>query len=108
MSKIIAAAVILALGAPALASAAPARSDSDTVQITVKYADLNLTAPTGQAALHSRVTQAAAQICGGRPDTLLDVAGGQRFEACMAKTVGAALAKVPAPRMVAEAQAPQG
>ena len=96
-----AAAVVVALGAPVLAVAAPAETDAP--QLVVKFADLNTGTPAGQAALHSRINHAATLVCGGRPENLQDVAAGQRFRACMTKAVAAALAKVPAPRMVAGA-----
>ena len=98
-----AAAVIVALGAPVLASAAPAAVDTDVPQQVVKYADLNTASPAGQAALQTRIRAAASQVCGGPPQNLQDVRAGQRFNMCMTQAVNAALAKVPAPRVVAGA-----
>jgi UrcA family protein len=102
-----AAAVIVAFGAPIMAQAAPAQSDGDTPQIVVKYADLNTATPAGQAVLRNRLSTAAEQVCGGRPN-ILQVADNQRFDACVNRALGAALAKIPAPHMVAGAPSPKG
>jgi UrcA family protein len=58
--------------------------------------------------LVGRVKHAAADICGQRPEVLLDVAANQRFNACMNKTVGEAMAKVPASAIVAGSTRPNG
>ena len=96
-------AAIALLGAPVIAAAAPATIDADNPQLVVKYSDLNTATPAGQAALHSRVSQAAALVCGGKPENLLDVGANQRFHACVTKAIGAALTRIPAPREVAGA-----
>jgi len=105
---IAATAVIAALAIPALAFAAPAKADSDTRHVAVSYADLDIATPAGHAALMARVRQAAADICGQRPESLLDVAGNRRFNACVAKTMGAAMAQVPASAVVAGSTRPNG
>ena len=106
--SVTAAAIIIALAAPALAFAAPAKLDSDVRQIAVSYADLNINTAAGHAMLAGRVKRAAADICGQRPEVLLDVAANQRFNACMSKTVGEAMAKVPASTIVAGSTRPNG
>lgn len=103
-----AAAVTIALAAPALGIAAPAQSAADVQTISVSYGDINISTPAGHAVLVARVKQAAESICGQRPVTLLDVAANQRFNACMSKAVNAAMAKVPAPAMVAGSTRPNG
>ncbi len=91
----IAAAALIALGAPALASAAPVKSDGDVRQAIVSYADLNLATPVGQASLQSRIRHAARMVCGAEPDNR-SVGAVQDYMACVNKTIGAANAAAPA------------
>ncbi len=102
------AAVTVALAIPAMSNAAPAQANADVQNISVSYGDLNISTPTGHAVLVARVKQAAEAICGQRPETLLDIAANTRFNACMSKAVNAAMAKVPAPAMVAGSTRPNG
>lgn len=92
----------VAFGAPALASAAPVvqTRDSDTGQVTVSYADLNLNSAAGQARLKMRIRQAARTVCGLAPDNK-DLGAVHLFDACVRKSIGAAMAAVPAPSVVA-------
>ncbi len=58
--SLIAAAVLCAAAAPAFAQEAV----SDIVQRSVSYADLDLSAPAGVAALDHRIDAAVTQVCG--------------------------------------------
>jgi UrcA family protein len=103
-----AAVAIAAMTVPALATAAPARADDDSLAVTVSYRDLNLDTPAGQKILRARLERAAEDICGRQPDTLADVAANQRFNVCMKKTMTQALAMIPAPTTVAGSSRPNG
>jgi UrcA family protein len=103
-----AAAFAAALAAPVIVLAAAAPVDADAPQVVVNFADINTATPAGQAALKSRVDHAAIVVCGGKPDTLQDVAAAQRFRACTTRAVAAAVAQIPTPRKVAGAPNPNG
>ncbi len=69
MSKLLKSVVVsmfvFALGAPAIASAAPASGLTGT-SVKVSYADLNLEKAAGAEALYRRLQNAAEQACGVR------------------------------------------
>ena len=59
---LLAAIVVVALGAPAIASA-DAKSDLKGVSVKVSYADMNLEKQEGAKALYGRLQQASKQVC---------------------------------------------
>jgi UrcA family protein len=104
-TQLIAAAIaVAALCAPAFSHAAPLAAaritNEDLRQVVVSYADLNLGAATGQAALKARLRHAAQTVCGDEPDNR-DPGAMRDYRACVSKTIGAAMAAVPAATMVA-------
>ena len=74
-------------------SSAPAVAETPApvvaASVTVDYADLDLTSPTGAATLDARVENAAEKVC-VRPD-LRDLKGMQAFETCTAEARDAAM-----------------
>jgi len=60
--SLLAAIIVVALGAPAIASA-DAKSDLQGVSVKVSYADLNLEKQEGAKALYRRLQQASRQAC---------------------------------------------
>ena len=106
-----AAAAVTALASQAFAapvSQLSVKSANDAPSVAVPYADLNIATPQGHATLVRRVNNAAADVCGSRPTSLMDVAANQRFNACVSKVAGEALAKVPASAIVAGSTRPNG
>jgi UrcA family protein len=95
------------LAAPALALAAPVKTVDGQSQVTVSFADLNLNTASGQSALKARIHRAAVDACGAQPDTR-DLRAWSAFNQCVAKTIGAATAAVPAASLVAGASSPKG
>ena len=63
--SLLAAIIVVALGAPAVASA-DAKSGLKGVAVKVSYADLNLEKQEGAKALYRRLQQASKQACGYR------------------------------------------
>ena len=51
------------LGAVSYATHASVADEQDSVAVTVRYDDLNLSAPAGVASLKRRVSRAAEQVC---------------------------------------------
>jgi len=86
--------VAFALGAPAMASAAP-QSDLKGAAVKVTYADLNLDKAEGAKVLYRRLQQAAKQAC-GMSSLRDDRAFGSYAEArdCYRTTLDASVAKV--------------
>ena len=94
----------LAIAAVTLSGAAPvaAQSLDDTVSVSVRYGDLDISKSAGAETLLRRIDKAAVQICGGKPDQrLLD----QRtaFEKCRASTIDRSVAALNAPMVTAAA-----
>jgi UrcA family protein len=76
--SLIAAAALVAAAAPAFAQDAV----SDIVERNVSYADLDLSAPAGVAALDQRIDTAVTQVC-GRAD-LHDLGAWKAMQQCRA------------------------
>ena len=91
---IVAAIVVVALGAPAIASA-DAKTDLRGVSVKVAYGDLNLEKEAGAEAMYRRLKNASKQACDVRS---LQVAGSvKRYnesQQCYRKTLDAAVAKL--------------
>jgi UrcA family protein len=86
------------LGALASAFAGVAAADSIvTRSVTVQYGDLNLANPQGAATLYHRIVQAARQVC-ELPD---DAGAFSAANACKAKAITDAVAKVGRPELIA-------
>ena len=88
----------LALAVVTLAGAAPvaAQSLDDTVSVSVRYGDLDISKPAGAEIMLRRIDKAAVQICGGKPDQRLL---GERvaFEKCRASTIDRSVGALDAP-----------
>ena len=98
MSKIlkilVASIIVFALGAPAIASAAP-QSSLEGTAVKVSFADLNLQKAAGAEALYRRLQNAAKQACGVRS---LQIEGSVRkfaeARSCYRNALSAAVAEV--------------
>jgi UrcA family protein len=71
--------------------------EMDRLQITVKYADINVSNPQGAAALYARIQWAARQVC--LPLDGRDLSSKARMGACMHKAIADAVAKVGQPAL---------
>jgi UrcA family protein len=69
-------------------------------QQLVRYGDLNLAAPAGQAALQSRVKSAVQSVCGPEAD-MRDFHEARDYAACVAKASHDAMGAVPKVRQQA-------
>ncbi len=91
----------VSLAIAAAAEAAPAyraqTSDSGVISVAVPISDLNLSQPDGAKALLGRLHRAAIVACGGRPQTQLDLARMQAFQACLHTSLDGAVDQVRAP-----------
>lgn len=76
-----------ALGAVLLLSHPAAATPGKSV--TVRYADLDLTAAAGRKMLERRVAHAAMSVCGGRPD-YRDLTGTRAHNRCVASALESA------------------
>ena len=79
-----AAIVVVALGAPAFASADP-KSDLQGVSVKVAYGDLNLEKEAGAEALYRRLKNASKEACDVRS---LKVTGSQGMALRLSTTMG--------------------
>lgn len=101
MAKIIITLAAVALGSsitPALAygSLNPADPAVQPAPVAVAYADLNLGSTAGQAALHRRIVQAAAQACLNAGDGLSAPRAVYEQRACRARAMSGAEIKLAA------------
>lgn len=97
-----AAAVIGLLGMAALPASADdvttvtAANVTEVGEVTVNYADLNLSSPEGQEALYNRIASAARQVCG---PTDYRRAGGISYaksnRQCFADSLSRAMSEIP-------------
>lgn len=94
LKSFVASTIIFALGAPALASAAP-QSDLAGTAVKVFYSDLNLQKIEGAKVLYRRLQNAAKQACDVRS---LQIEGSLRnlaeSRSCYREALSAAVAKV--------------
>jgi UrcA family protein len=65
-------------------------------QLTVRYDDLKISERAGARSLLFRMTQAAAQVCGGAPD-IMDQMKERVFKDCMRDTMDRAVASLGEP-----------
>jgi UrcA family protein len=71
------------------ASASPAQAaDTVTNTTTVRYHDLDLATPAGEAALHQRIARAAKHVCWQADGPTLDDQA--RFDACRTNAIASA------------------
>ncbi len=92
----------LSLSVGVAANAAPAQIDNaDGASVVVRFSDLDLSRPDGAKALLGRLRVAASVACGGRPSSLLDLAGMQAYRACMRTSLDSAVSQVRAPLVAA-------
>ena len=94
----------LAVTAVTLVGAAPvaAQSVADTVSVSVRYGDLDISKSAGAEIMLRRIDRAAVQICGGKPDQRLL---GERaaFEKCRVSTIDRSVDALDAPMVTAAA-----
>ena len=86
-------AAAMGLGNASYADAQPAPAGK---QLSVNYADLNISRPAGAEVLITRMRAAAAQVCGPAPD-LRDLVMYRFYRQCIVDTVDRGVASVNAP-----------
>ncbi len=72
-TKIFTVLAILAVADLASHTAFAAEAASDTPQVRVSYADLDLNAPAGAAVMTTRIHNAARSVCGGGEQAYVDL-----------------------------------
>lgn len=88
------AAILAAASYAAYASSAD--DEPRSVSVTVRYDDLNLSAPAGVLALKRRISRAAAQVCADQDAS--DPLGKIRSQGCVRRATDNALAQVKWPQ----------
>jgi UrcA family protein len=88
---------VAAKAAPASQAAPAQMSESGVISVAVPISDLNLSTPDGAKAVLGRLRHAATVACGGPPETRLDLASVQAFNACIHASLDAAVDQVRAP-----------
>jgi UrcA family protein len=97
-------ALIAAASVAALASGFAtvcAAGDGDTLSVTVKYGDLNISNPKGAATLYSRLAVAARQVCGGYNISSGNFEPAGSGTDCVRKALSDAIRKVGQPELIA-------
>jgi UrcA family protein len=104
-SAIVAVTALAALGLfTASAPAQTAGADGDTVQVTVKYGDLDLSSPAGASEMLRRIHTAATRICGPAPSDRLSFQ--RQYDECVRETVNRAVINLGNPSIVAASGMP--
>jgi UrcA family protein len=80
-------------------------AEANLPQMTVKYADLDVSKPQGAAALYARIKQAARQVCLPLEDRDFR---SKAHDACVHKAIADAVAKVDLPELFAVYNAHNG
>ena len=86
--------VIAALAS--VATPAAAQANPDAPRAVIRYADLDLSRPSGADAMIGRIRQAARAVCGDG-SSVRGLARVTEEKACMAETMAAAVKQVNAP-----------
>ena len=94
MKTLILCGVAAALASPAVAATRPQVSPTGYLQMTVSYADLDLSRPAGAKIMAARIRRAAKLVCG--QDFHADLDRARHAEACTAQATRDALAQVDA------------
>ena len=92
-----AATVLFSALALSFATMCPAGDSAGAFQSTVKYADLNVSIPSGAAALYARISVAASGVCRNLDGR--DLGSKTRFDRCVHKAIADAIAKVDQPAL---------
>jgi UrcA family protein len=74
--------------------------DVEVQRMDVAYGDLDLSTPEGAERFLARLRNAAARVCGGRPD-LRDLEARRAFKDCFDRNMNNAVAQIRAPRVTA-------
>jgi len=93
-----AATVLFSALALSFATMCPAGDSAGVFQSTVKYADLNVSSPSGAAALYARISVAASGVC-RTLDVGRDLGSKTRFDRCVHKAIADAVTKVDQPAL---------
>jgi UrcA family protein len=86
--------VAAALAFSAVASASTVR---ELPSVVVKYGDLNLDSADGIAALHTRLSKAARQVCSQLDSRVLGLR--EQYDICVSDAVSQSVARVDNPRL---------
>lgn len=100
MSRLMACACALLAVAAAAAPSHAQRPFTQTQELRVSYADLDLNRQQGAQTLLDRLSLAATHVCGGKPD-IRDLAGMTYYHRCYRESLGNAVATVHSPLLVA-------
>jgi UrcA family protein len=103
-TRLIASAIVTAV-ISSLSSIASA-ADTDSLQKTVKYADLSVSSAQGAASLYNRIRIASEEVCS--PLNRGDLSSKMHAKACMHKAVADAVSKVNQPALTAVYNARNG
>lgn len=93
----ITATVLISAFALSFAAMCPAGESTGANQSTVKYADLNVSSPSGASALYARISVAATGVC--RTFDGRDLASKTYFDRCVHKAIADAVTKVDQPAL---------
>ena len=102
LPNLITTAIIGALGL--MGAATSMAADRDEVrQVVVRFGDLNLSNPQGAAALYSRITVAAREVCNAQDVGIRNFDLGTRasVDSCVRKAISGAVTKVGRPELFA-------
>jgi UrcA family protein len=92
LDKLLPLAAALALGGLTLSGLAQASVPKDLPSVVVKYDDLSLNTRAGVANLHSRIRNAAAQVCSPLNSRVLGLR--EEFERCVTDAVSQSVSAV--------------
>ena len=93
MKKLMLAAAVVCLSI----SVAKADDADYAPQMNLSFGDLNLANPSGAKVALRRIKMAASEVCGGAPDTLLDLVAYGIYKSCYLDTVDEAVDRLHAP-----------
>src|SRR5262245_21644269 len=82
MKKLLIATALAFMSLSAAAEAKPV-GDMYLPSLDVFYGDLNLSNPSGARVVLKRIKFAASRVCGGEPDTMLDLVGRRQYKHCV-------------------------
>ena len=90
---------LVALAFMSLCSAAQAEQGDSLYlhHLDVSYGDLNLANPDGARMMFGRIKLAASAVCGGAPDSMLDLTSRRFYKTCVRAATADAMSQLKAP-----------
>ncbi len=94
LALVVATAALLACASAGAQQAKLSFTPDGRPQVRVSYADLDIARPADAAVLSRRIHAAAEQVCGPRPESILDIVATREFKQCLGESLDSAFTQL--------------